>query len=121
MTAVECHVVLKLLLPLFGALVTRICDPPIRLQEHRRSEVLLRVPPVRRARGRAASAQDTFVQPIQLLSVFFGLPVFAAIRRWRVSLEVGLDRLVLFVEEGEIRDKVFDNVGMGKRVYAGLV
>lgn len=38
-----------------------------------------------------------------------------------VALEVRLDRLVLLVELGQIRDKVLDDVGVRKRVDAGLL
>ena len=38
-----------------------------------------------------------------------------------VALEVGLDRLVLLVELGQIRDKVLDDVGVRKRVDARLL
>ena len=38
-----------------------------------------------------------------------------------VALEVRLDRLVLLVELGQIRDKVLDDVGVRKRVDARLL
>lgn len=38
-----------------------------------------------------------------------------------IALEVRLDRLVLLVELGQIRDKVLDDVGVRKRVDARLL
>jgi hypothetical protein len=35
-----------------------------------------------------------------------------------VALEVGFDGLVLFVELGEVRDEVLDDVGVGEGVDA---
>jgi hypothetical protein len=45
------------------------------------------------------------------------------IRSRGVALEVRLDRLVLLVEVGEIRDEVLDHVGMRERVdlHVGIV
>lgn len=43
------------------------------------------------------------------------------VRRRGVALEVGLDRAVLLVEERHIRDKVLDDVHVGKRVDARLL
>ena len=38
--------------------------------------------------------------------------------RWRVALEVGFDGFVLLVELGQVRDEVFDHVGVRERVDA---
>lgn len=35
---------------------------------------------------------------------------------WGITLEVGLDRLVLFVEVGQIWNEILDNIGVRKRV-----
>ena len=40
----------------------------------------------------------------------------AYIGRLCLALQVGLDRLVLLVELGQVRNKVLNNVGMRKRV-----
>lgn len=61
MAAVQAHAVVEHLLALGVALVARVVEPAVRLQQDRRAEVLLAVPPVRRARCRAARAEDAFV------------------------------------------------------------
>lgn len=76
---VQTHGVLEVLLALGLFLVTRVGQPAVRLQQNGRTQVLLRVPPVGRARGRAAEAQDALVQAVQLLSVRFGLSVLPAL------------------------------------------
>ena len=43
------------------------------------------------------------------------------VRRRGIALEVGLDRAVLLVEERHVRDKVLDDVHVGKRVDARLL
>ena len=37
-----------------------------------------------------------------------------------VPLEIRLDRLVLLVEQGQVGDKVLDDIGMGERVDLGV-
>jgi hypothetical protein len=59
--AVQAHAVLQVLLALSRALVTRVDEPAVRLQQDSGAEVLLRVPPVGGTRGRAASTQNAFV------------------------------------------------------------
>ena len=76
---VQAHAVLEVGLALGLALVARVGEPAVALQQDRGAEVLFRVPPVRRARGRAASAENAFVQAVELLSVFLALAVFLAL------------------------------------------
>src|SRR5882672_6166685 len=51
--------------PLVGLLVAAVGDPAIGLEQHRGPEITLAVPPVGRARRRAAEAQDAFPQPVE--------------------------------------------------------
>lgn len=81
MAAVEAHAVVEGILALGGALVARVGDPAVRLQQHGGAEVFFLVPPVGRARGAAAGAEDAFVEAVELLAVGFGLAVFAALER----------------------------------------
>ena len=41
--------------------------------------------------------------------------------RFSLALEVRLDGFILFVELSEVRDKIFDDVGMWQRVDACFV
>jgi hypothetical protein len=59
--SVHAHAVVKRLLALLRLLVARVGQPAVRLQQDSRTEVFLAVPPVRRARGRAARAQNALV------------------------------------------------------------
>ena len=77
--AVQAHRVVEGVLALGRLLVTRVDQPPVRLQQDGRAQVLLRVQPVRRARRRAARAQDALVQPVELLAVRLALPVLLAL------------------------------------------
>lgn len=67
--------VLQLVQPGRGRLVTGVDDPAVRLHQDGRPQVLVAVPPVRRARRRAARAQDALVQPVQLGAVVHRLEV----------------------------------------------
>src|SRR3546814_21136265 len=81
-------------------LVSAVDDPAVGLQQDRRAEVAVAVPPVARARGAAAGAQDAFVEAVELGPVFLRLQPLAV--RWRRALgaDPRLDRGVLGVEVG---------------------
>lgn len=72
---VQAHAVVEHLPPLGVALVARVVEPAVRLQEDGRTEVLLAVPPVGGARRRTACAEDAFVEPVELFAVRGRLPV----------------------------------------------
>src|SRR4029077_4999621 len=79
--AVEAERVFQIVEPLAGRLVARIDDPALRLQQRRRAEIALGIPPIARARGRAAGAQDAFVEAVELGPVLVALPPFLLRRR----------------------------------------
>jgi len=111
MAPVHAKFILQLLLPGFTVRVPRIGNPPIRLHQRRRSQILILVPPVGRARRRAASTQDTLVETIQLLPIFLRLEELAFL--WGiVVLQVRLDRLVLLVKVRQVWYQVLDDVHM---------
>ena len=121
MAAIQTHGIVERGLALLGPLVAGIGQPAIALQQHGGAEVLLAVPPVARARGRAARAQDAFVQPVEFLALPRRLAVFAPVRGRGGALQVRSDGFVLFVELGQVRDEVFDDVGVGEGVDACFV
>lgn len=75
MASVHTHAVVQGLLALRRPLVTGVGEPTVGLEQDGRAQVLLTVPPVRRARGRAACAQDALVQTVELTAVLGGLTV----------------------------------------------
>src|SRR5690606_19569073 len=93
-----------------GVLVARVHDPAVGLQQDRRAQVALAAPPVARAAGRAAGAREALVQAVQLLAVLRRLRALAVRRRRRLGAVPGLDRGVLRVEVGQVRDQVLDHV-----------
>ena len=116
MAAIQTHAIIQCRLPLLLFLISRVSQPPIALQQHRRPKVFLAVPPVGRAGGRAAGTENALVQPVQLLALLFRLQVFFSVRCWRRVLQVRLDRLVLLVELREVRHDVLYDVGVGEWV-----
>lgn len=102
--------VLKLITTFSAELITRVSHPAVSLHEHSRAKVLVLVPPVRWAGGRAASTQDTFVQSIQLLAVFDGLQVLFTFRWTSLLLEIGFNALVLLIEVGQVGNEILDDV-----------
>src|SRR6266851_6460648 len=58
MAAVEAERVLEPVEALAGALIAAVGEPAVRLQQDRRAEIAVLVPPVARAGGRAAEAED---------------------------------------------------------------
>ena len=76
---IDAHRVIQLRFALLLLLVARVGQPPECLQKNGRTQVLFRVPPVRRAGRRAARAEDALVETIQLLAVVFALTVLPAL------------------------------------------
>lgn len=79
MAAVDAHAVVQGGLALLGLLVARVGQPAVRLQQDGRAQVLLAVPPVRRAGCRAAGAENALVEAVQLLAIFGALAVLEAL------------------------------------------
>src|SRR5688572_3100013 len=63
--AIEPERVFQVVEPVAGCLVARIRDPAIGLQQDGGAKIAVAVPPVARARGRAAEAQDAFPQAVE--------------------------------------------------------
>jgi hypothetical protein len=135
---VQAHRVVQSILPLGLPLVSGINQPPVRLQQDGGSEVLLRVPPVRWARGRAAGAENALIEAIKLPPVLLALAEFLALWScqqsyeelqgiwshvwcWSIPLQVRLDRLVLLVEVRQVGDQVLDDVSMWQGVNLHLL
>src|SRR3569623_2494070 len=64
--AIEAEWGLELVEPLAGHLVAAVGEPAIRLKQDRRPQELVAVPPIARARRRAARAQYAFIEPVEL-------------------------------------------------------
>src|ERR1700720_3560105 len=62
---------------LASALIAAVGEPAIGLQQDRRAEIAVLVPPVARARGRAAEAEDTFPEPVELGALLLRLAALA--------------------------------------------
>lgn len=126
MASIQTHRVVERVESFGGSFITRVVDPSEGLEEDGRSEILLRIPPVRWARRAAACAQNAFVKTVELLAVSWALAVLSSlvmvnivamnhrlwtyIGRWRVSLKIGFDASVLLVEESHVGDQVLDDV-----------
>jgi len=115
MTTVETHLVLKFLLTVSLVGVTRISNPTVSLHESSWAKVLVLVPPIGGTGGRTAGTKDAFIEAIEFLAVLLGLEELAV--GWGiVILKVGLDGLVLLVEQSEVGDEVLHDVHVGKGV-----
>lgn len=73
LATIQSERIIQILKALLGQLVTGILNPTVRLHKHSRTKITIAVPPVRWARGRAASAKNTLVHTIQLFAVSFAL------------------------------------------------
>ena len=65
----EFHVTSELLETLICILIARVNNPSVGLHENGRSQIVLRVPPVRGAGGLAASAEHALVETIEEFTV----------------------------------------------------
>lgn len=81
MATVDTHAVVESGLALGGALVTRVGQPAVGLEQDGGAQVLLTVPPVGRARGRAAGAQNAFVETVELPTVLRALAVLKTLQK----------------------------------------
>src|SRR5262249_49316306 len=88
-----------------GRLVAAVGDEAVRLKEACWADELVRIPPERRARRRAARAQDALVQAVERFPVGRRLQPLLLRRRLLVH-EVRLDRMVLLEELRHVDDQV---------------
>src|SRR6202030_1223782 len=79
--AIEPERVFQIVQPLAGRLIARVDDPALRLQQRRRPEIAVRIPPIARAGCGAAGAQNALVEPVELLPVVVALLPFLLRRR----------------------------------------
>src|SRR5690606_26641728 len=114
--AVQLERILEVVQARAGVLVAAVDDPAVGLQQHGRAEVAVAVPPVARAAGGAAAAQDAFVQAVELGAILLRLQPLAIGGRRALGADPRLDRSVLRVEVGHVRDQVLDHPHRRQRV-----
>ena len=104
MASIQLVRIVQTLQSLLRHLITRIGDPSVRLLQNRRAQILIAVPPVRRARRRAAGAENALVQTVQKQTILVRLQVLHLVVRAhrRLLLQPRLDRSVLLVEVRQI-------------------
>ena len=119
--AVQLVGVVQTLQTLLRHLVTRVRDPAVRLLEDGGTQILVGVPPVGRTRRRAASAQNALVQTVQLLAILVRLEILHLVIgiHLRLLLQPRLDRRVLLVEVGHVRDQILDHEHVRQRTDGG--
>ena len=121
MATIELVGIIQTLQTLLRHLITGIGNPAVSLLENGRTEVLIRVPPVGRARGGAASAENALVETVQQQTILVGLEILNLVVGIHLALllEPGLDGSVLLVEVGHISDQILNHVHVGKRTHCG--
>ena len=90
-------------------------DPAVGVQQRRRAEVAVAVPPVGGAGGRAAGAHDALVEAVELPPILDRL-LPLALGLVGLRLEPGLHAGVLGIEVGEVGDEVLDHRHVRQRV-----
>ena len=65
--AIEPERIFEIVEPLAGRFIAAVDDPAVGLQQRGGAEIAIDVPPVARARGRAAGAQDALVEAVELV------------------------------------------------------
>ena len=68
-TTVQLERIIQFRQPLILEVIARIFDPPVRLHQNRRSQVFISIPPVGRACGATARAEDAFVHAVEFGTV----------------------------------------------------
>ena len=92
--AIEAERIFEIVEPFARRFVAAVGDPAIRLEQYRRPQIAVAVPPIARARGRAREAQDAFPHAVELGALVGALQAFAIGRR-RFALEPRFDRAQL--------------------------
>ena len=100
---------------MYRAVGLRLLEQGGAASEDRGAEELVAVPPIAGAAGRAAGAQDAFVEAVELGAVLRALQPLLARRGRRDGLQPRLDRRILRVEMGEVGDQILDHVHMRQR------
>src|SRR5437879_1280344 len=114
MAAIEPERVLEAIKALASVLITAVGKPTIGLQQDRRAEIFVLIPPVARARSGAAEAENAFPHAVELGAILRRLPSFP-VGRGLVGLQPRLDQLVLGVQPAEIGDEILEYRSMGQR------
>lgn len=115
MAAIEPERILQIVQPFAGHFITAIGQPAVRLEQNGRAEELVAVPPIAGTSSRAAGAQNTFIQPVQLFTLFWRLKPLLTTWRGADRLQPRPDRSVLCVKMGEVRDKILDDFHVRQR------
>src|SRR5690554_1389305 len=100
--------------------VAAVRQEAVGLQQARRTNELVRIPPERRTSGGAACTQDTFVQAVQLFTIFRRLQSLDRGRRVIVD-QVRHDLFILLVEKTHVDHEVTDNRQARQRAQDQLV
>src|ERR1700694_2024570 len=107
--AIETERILEPVEALAGMLIPTVDQPPMRLQQDRWAEITILVPPVARARRRAAEARNAFPRAGELSAFLWRLAPLAV--RWRlIGLYPRLDQSVLCIETGKVCDEILQNL-----------
>jgi len=92
-------------------LVARIDHPTIRLHQDGWTQVLVTVPPIAWATGRAACTEDAFIEAVQFSAILNRLMMSSFSKLLlSLALEIGLDAGVLIIEIRHVRDEILDYV-----------
>mmetsp|Transcript_24228 Transcript_24228/g.32267 ORF Transcript_24228/g.32267 Transcript_24228/m.32267 type:complete len:197 (-) Transcript_24228:449-1039(-) len=121
-TTIKLKRIIQLRQPLLRKVIPGILNPTIRLHQHSRTQVLIRVPPVRRTRGATTRAEDAFVHAVELGAIFARLEEFGlAFLLPFFGLQPRFDGAVLLVEVAHVRYQVLEHVHVREGVdFRGL-
>ena len=123
MTTIQLVSIVQTLQTLLCHLITGIRNPTIGLLENRRTQVLVRMPPIGRAGCRATSTQNTLIQTIQKQTILIGLKILHLVIGVHLCLllKPGLNRGILFIEVGHVSNQILDHKHMRKRTNSHCV
>ena len=95
--------------------IAAVCNEAVGVQQTGRTDEFVRIPPERRTGSRTASTQNTFIQAVQLFTLFLSLQaLFVGIDRIIVD-DIRFDGMVLFEELSHVHNQVADDGQTGQR------
>ena len=111
MAAVQSKRIFEGVEPLTRGFVSAVDQPAIGLEKHGRPQESIAVPPMARASGRAAKAENALIITVEFAAILMRLkPLLFGLRRR--GLEPGLDQTILRIEMREIGYQILDDAQM---------
>ncbi|AEM42305.1 hypothetical protein KVU_2465 [Ketogulonicigenium vulgare WSH-001] len=119
MAAIQLERIFQLIQTLARRLVAAVDDPAIGMQQGRRPQIAIRVPPIAGTSGRARGAHHAFIKTVQLFAILDRLAPFF-LRCIGLGFQPRHNAGMLGIEMRQIRYQILDHRHMRQRIDADI-